>query len=88
MGLQLSTEQVVALERRTEGWIAGLQLVSLSLQGHTDKTQFVQTFAGDNRYVLNFLSRKFSTSNPSSGSGIPAAHLHSAIGCAAHFAMR
>ena len=55
MGLQLSTEQVVALEQRTEGWIAGLQLVSLSLQGHIDKTHFVQTFSGDNRYVLNYL---------------------------------
>ena len=55
MGLQLSMDDVTALEQRTEGWIAGLQLVSLSLQGHADKADFVQTFSGDNRYVLNYL---------------------------------
>jgi LuxR family transcriptional regulator, maltose regulon positive regulatory protein len=64
MGLQLSMEEVTALEQRTEGWIAGLQLVSLSLQGQTDKAGFVQTFSGDNRYVLNYLVEEVLNQQP------------------------
>ena len=55
MGLDLSTADVVALEGRTEGWIAGLQLAALSLQGHQDATAFIRTFAGDHRYVADYL---------------------------------
>jgi LuxR family maltose regulon positive regulatory protein len=47
MGLDLSTADVVALEVRTEGWIAGLQLAARSLQGHQDATALIRTFAGD-----------------------------------------
>lgn len=55
MGLALSPEEVAALESRTEGWAAGLQLAALSLQGREGQTEFVQTFAGDNRYIVDYL---------------------------------
>ncbi len=55
MGLHLSIADVMALETRTEGWIAGLQLVALSLQGHPNKASFLQTFSGGHRYILNYL---------------------------------
>ena len=40
---------------RTEGWIAGLQLAALSMQGHEDVAGFIQAFAGDNRYIVDYL---------------------------------
>jgi len=55
MGLHLSVQEVTTLEGRTEGWIAGLQLVALSLQGRDDKASFLQTFSGGHRYILNYL---------------------------------
>lgn len=55
MALGLSAEDVAALERRTEGWIAGLQLAALSMRGRDDASRFVQTFAGDNRYIVDYL---------------------------------
>jgi len=55
MDLDLSTEEVAALEARTEGWIAGLQLAALSLQGRGETTAFVQAFTGSNRFVLDYL---------------------------------
>ena len=55
MGLDLSTEDVAALESRTEGWIAGLQLAALSVQGHQNAPEFIRVFAGDNRYVVDYL---------------------------------
>ena len=55
MGISLLTEHVAALERRTEGWIAGLQLAALSMQGHPDPADFIQAFTGSSRFVLDFL---------------------------------
>src|SRR5262245_43887513 len=55
MGLRLSAKDIAALEARTEGWIAGLQLAALSLQGHTDTTQFIQSFTGSHHFVLDYL---------------------------------
>lgn len=55
MDLHLSAEDVAALERRTEGWIAGLQLAALSMRGRADIGQFVRAFAGDNRYIVDYL---------------------------------
>ena len=55
MGLDLSPEEVAALERRTEGWIAGLQLAALSMRGRADITGFIQDFTGSSRYVLDYL---------------------------------
>ena len=48
-------ETVEALEGRTEGWIAALQLAALSLQGREDVSSFIARFAGDDRYVVDYL---------------------------------
>jgi len=55
MGLDLSAEDVVALETRTEGWIAGLQLAAVSMQGRSDAHSFAKSFTGSHRYVLDYL---------------------------------
>jgi LuxR family maltose regulon positive regulatory protein len=55
MGLALSASDIAALERRTEGWIAGLQLAALSIRGHVDASAFISAFAGDDRYVADYL---------------------------------
>ena len=55
MGLNLSAEDIAALETRTEGWIAGLQLAALSMQGHQDAASFIQAFTGSHRFVLDYL---------------------------------
>jgi LuxR family maltose regulon positive regulatory protein len=55
MGLDLSAEDVVALERRTEGWIAGLQLAAISMRGRKDVTGFIRSFTGSHHYVLDYL---------------------------------
>ena len=55
MGLDLSSEDIVALENRTEGWIAGLQLAAISMQGRTDVSGFIQSFAGSHHFILDYL---------------------------------
>jgi LuxR family transcriptional regulator, maltose regulon positive regulatory protein len=55
MGLNLSAEDIAALERRTEGWIAGLQFAALSLQGQPDATSFIRSFTGSHHFVLDYL---------------------------------
>jgi LuxR family maltose regulon positive regulatory protein len=55
MGLALTTDDVAALEGRTEGWIAALQLAALSMQGRDDVTGFIAGFAGDDRYIVDYL---------------------------------
>ena len=55
MGLNISAEAIAALEARTEGWITGLQLAALSMQGQTDIAGFIQSFTGSHRFVLDYL---------------------------------
>ena len=55
MGLNLSAEDIAALETRTEGWIAGLQLAALSMQGHRDAASFIKSFTGSHHFVLDYL---------------------------------
>jgi LuxR family maltose regulon positive regulatory protein len=55
MGLDLTPSDVAALAARTEGWIAGLQLAALSLQGQENRAAFIRAFAGDDRYVMDYL---------------------------------
>ena len=55
MGLQLSEQDIAALETRTEGWIAGLQLAALSMQGHQDIESFIQSFTGSHHFVMDYL---------------------------------
>lgn len=55
MGLDLSPEDIAALETRTEGWVAGLQLAALSMKGRSDAASFIQAFTGSHRFVLDYL---------------------------------
>lgn len=55
MGLNLSDGDIAALEARTEGWIAGLQLAALSMQGQQDAASFIKSFTGSHRFVLDYL---------------------------------
>ena len=54
-GLDLAAADIAALEERTEGWIAALQLAALSLQGREDASGFIARFAGDDRYIVDYL---------------------------------
>ena len=64
MGLQLAKSDIAALEHRTEGWIAGLQMASIamqayiSMQGRDNLPRFVEEFAGSNRFVLDYLAQE------------------------------
>ncbi len=55
MGLSLSAENIAALEARTEGWIAGLQLAAISMQGQNDAPSFIKSFTGSHHFVLDYL---------------------------------
>ncbi|MDQ6603524.1 MAG: LuxR C-terminal-related transcriptional regulator, partial [Chloroflexota bacterium] len=66
MGLSLSVEDIAALESRTEGWIAGLQLAALSLRGREDVPGFIRAFAGDHRYIADYLVEEVLRHQPAS----------------------
>jgi LuxR family maltose regulon positive regulatory protein len=66
MGLNLSAEDIAALETRTEGWIAGLQLAALSMQGHKDATSFIKSFTGSHHFVLDYLVEEVLHQQPAS----------------------
>jgi LuxR family maltose regulon positive regulatory protein len=55
MNLNLSVGDIAALEAHTEGWIAGLQLAALAMQGRKDVSSFVAVFTGSHRYILDYL---------------------------------
>lgn len=76
MALALAEEHVAALERRTEGWITGLQLAALSLQRHENAPDFIQAFTGSQRYVLDYLTEEVLNRQPPE---IEAFLLHTAI---------
>jgi len=63
--LGLRTADVAALESRTEGWVAALQLAALSLLGHSDPAQFISGFAGDDRFVVDYLGDEVLDRQPS-----------------------
>jgi LuxR family maltose regulon positive regulatory protein len=63
-GLKLPAASVAALTARTEGWVAGLQLAGLSLQGHADPARFVATFTGSHRFVLDYLTEEVLARQP------------------------
>jgi LuxR family maltose regulon positive regulatory protein len=66
MGLRLSAEDVAALETRTEGWIAGLQLAAISMQGHQDVTRFITSFTGSHHFVMDYLVEEVLQQQPES----------------------
>ena len=66
MGLDLSAEDIEALETRTEGWIAGLQLAAISMQGHEDTAAFIKSFTGGHHFVMDFLVEEVLQQQPQS----------------------
>jgi LuxR family maltose regulon positive regulatory protein len=68
MGLNLSAEDIAALESRTEGWIVGLQMAALSMQGRADSASFISdfiaAFTGSHRFVLDYLVEEVLQSQP------------------------
>ena len=63
-GLNLSEPDIELLQRRTEGWVAGLYLAALSLAGRRDPTEFIRTFAGDNRHIVDYLMAEVLDNQP------------------------
>jgi LuxR family maltose regulon positive regulatory protein len=66
MGLDLSAQDITALETRTEGWIAGLQLAAISLLGKEDPTKLIKSFSGSHRLVLDYLIEEVLDQQPES----------------------
>ena len=66
MGLNLSAEDIARLSSRTEGWIAGLQLAALSLQGQKDTAGFIRSFTGSHHFVLDYLVEEVLGQQPES----------------------
>ncbi|HAY84332.1 MAG TPA: hypothetical protein DCY42_05255, partial [Chloroflexi bacterium] len=55
LGRDLPLENVQAIEHRTEGWVTGMQLLALSLLDHPDASDFIRSFTGSDRFVLDYL---------------------------------
>ena len=66
MGLNLPAEAISALEARTEGWIAGMQLAALSMQGQQDTDSFIKSFTGSHHFVLDYLIEEVLQRQPES----------------------
>jgi len=67
MGLALTPGEIALLESRTEGWIAGLQLAALALQGRSplqNRDEFIRAFSGDDRYVIDYLVSEVLSGQP------------------------
>ncbi len=64
MGLALTPDDLAALEARTEGWIAGLQLAALALREHRDRPGFIRSFSGSNRYIVDYLAAEVFARQP------------------------
>jgi LuxR family maltose regulon positive regulatory protein len=64
--LNLSGEDIAALEERTEGWIAGLQLAGLSMRGRQDIPDFLKAFTGSQRYIIDYLTEEVLARQPAS----------------------
>ncbi|MEM6431783.1 MAG: LuxR C-terminal-related transcriptional regulator, partial [Deinococcota bacterium] len=58
MDVDLTASDADTLEKRTEGWIAGLQLAALSLKGKRNVSDFIEKFTGTDRYVLDYLTEE------------------------------
>jgi LuxR family transcriptional regulator, maltose regulon positive regulatory protein len=64
MGLSLTATDLAALEERTEGWVAGLQLAALAMRDHQDRSGFIRSFTGSNRYIVDYLAAEVFASQP------------------------
>ncbi|MBE0685116.1 MAG: hypothetical protein IH585_03870, partial [Anaerolineaceae bacterium] len=56
--LLLTPEQISILENRTEGWVAGLQMAALSMQGRLDISKFIEEFSGSHRFIIDYLTEE------------------------------
>jgi len=65
-GLNLAVEDIAALEARTEGWIAGLQLAAISMRGYPDAARFIKSFTGSHHFVLDYLVEEVLQRQPES----------------------
>ncbi|HZW04818.1 MAG TPA: AAA family ATPase, partial [Anaerolineaceae bacterium] len=63
-GVELGQAEVEILAGRTEGWIAGIQMAALSLRGKENKAQFIQSLAGSNRFILDYLAEEVIRDQP------------------------
>jgi LuxR family maltose regulon positive regulatory protein len=66
MGLSLAADDIAALEARTEGWIAGLQMAAISMRGSDDVSGFIRAFTGSNRFILDYLMEEVLSQQPES----------------------
>jgi LuxR family maltose regulon positive regulatory protein len=66
MDLKLHADDLAALQVRTEGWIAGLQLAALSMQGTKNLHNFISAFAGSHRYIMDYLAEEVLQLQPES----------------------
>ena len=64
MGLRLTARDVAELERRTEGWVAGLQMAALAMRGRDDVSGFIAAFTGSNRHVVDYLAEEVLEQQP------------------------
>jgi len=64
MRLKLLAEEIAELEKRTEGWIAGLQMGALAMRDRADVPGFIAAFTGSNRYVLDYLVEEVLNQQP------------------------
>ncbi len=64
MGLSLTAADLAALELRTEGWVAGLQLAALAMRDHQDHSGFIRSFRGSNHYIVEYLAAEVFASQP------------------------
>ena len=64
IGLRLNEDEVARLHDRTEGWAAGLQLAGLSLKGREDHREFIESFAGDDQQIVDYLGSEVLDSQP------------------------
>jgi LuxR family transcriptional regulator, maltose regulon positive regulatory protein len=64
MGMALTAADLAALEARTEGWVAGLQLAALAMRDHQDPSGFIRSFGGSNRYIVDYLAAEVFASQP------------------------
>ena len=63
-GIVLSEKDMAILESRTEGWVAGLKMAALSLQGKNDISGYIKAFSGSNRYILDYLAEEVLRQQP------------------------
>jgi len=64
MGLPLTSVDVALLDNKIEGWIVGLQMAALSIQGREDTANFIKAFSGSNRYILDYLTDEVLSKQP------------------------